>query len=84
MSRDGKNTAAHAVMDYLWRVGHALSVLANVVFFNGQPTESLSARCHREGRDTLEEAIDDLFWFDPNHCYNSHINERVWAREILK
>jgi hypothetical protein len=44
----------------------------------------MSARCHREGRDKLEEAIDDLFWFDPNHCYNSHINERVWAREILK
>jgi hypothetical protein len=72
------------VRDYLWRVGHALSVLANVVFLNGKPNESVSARCYREGWEKAEEALDDLFWFDKNHCYNSHINERVWAREILK
>jgi hypothetical protein len=72
------------VKDYLCRVGHALSVLANVVFLNGKPNESVSARCYREGWEKAEEALDDLFWFDKNHCYNSHINERVWAREILK
>ena len=70
--------------NYLWNVGHALSVLFNTVFLRGLPTESVSARVYREKRKELEETIDDLFWFDPNHCYNSHINERVWAREILK
>ena len=70
--------------DYLCRVGHALSVLANVVFLNGKPNESVSARCYREGWEKAEEALDDLFWFDKNHCYNAHINERVWAREIVK
>jgi hypothetical protein len=54
------------------------------VFLNGKPNESVSARCYREGWEKAEEALDDLFWFDKNHCYNSHINERVWAREILK
>jgi hypothetical protein len=54
------------------------------VFLNGLPYESVSGRCHREGWERAEEALDDLFWFDKNHCYNSHINERVWARELTK
>lgn len=69
---------------YLHRVFHALSVLTNVVFLNGLPYESVSGRCHRQGWARAEEALDDLFWFDKNHCYNSHINERVWARELTK
>ena len=71
------------MIDYLARVGNALSQLLNVVLLNGHPNESVSGRCHREGWKTAETIVDTLFWFDPEHCLHSHLNERVWCRSIM-
>lgn len=70
-----------AVGDYLVRVLLAVDQLANVVFFNGSPDETMSAasyRMHRDGRfwGFLMYPINWLFfWQGPNHCYNAYIKE---------
>lgn len=69
--------------DYLVRVGNALSQLLNVALLNGHPNESISGRCYREGWTTAQKVIDTIFWFDPEHCMSSHLNERVWCRLII-
>jgi len=70
--------------DYLMRVGSALSQLANVVFLNGHPNESISGRSWR-CRWRIRLYIDAFFalFGDPDHCLMSHVNERLWARDLL-
>lgn len=72
-------------MSYLVRVGSALSQLGNTVVLNGHPNESISGRCYREGWRTAESAINRVFalFGQEDHCLMAHINERLWAREIL-
>ena len=72
--------------NYLIRVLSALSQLVNASFLNGHPNESVSGRSYREGW-AIERWIDTFFLYvfsQPNHCMDAHLNEKVWAREILK
>lgn len=73
----------NGVYDYLMRAGSACSQLLNVLLLNGHPNESVSGRCYREGWRTAEALINAIFWFDPEHCLSSHLNERVWCRTIM-
>lgn len=70
------------MLDWLVRILNAVSQLGNVVFLNGHPNESISGRSYRENWK-LRHVIDVILWFDEDHCMNSHLNERVWARHIL-
>lgn len=70
-------------MKRLIKLGDALSQLINAVVFNGSPNESLSGRSCREQLWT-EKFIDELFWFDPYHCENAHLNDLHYAVELLK
>jgi len=69
-------------MARLMKIGDALSQLANVVFLDGHPNESLSGRAWRT-KSTWYKFIDLLLWFDPNHCEISHMNDVLYA-ETLK
>ena len=71
-------------MNYMFNVAAALSQLLNAVVFFGDPNETLSGRCYREGRYTAVSFIDTLFFFQPNHCELSHWADHVFARKILK
>jgi len=67
------------------RVGNtalALSRLLNAML-GGNPSETLSGRCYREDIAWGRTAIDSLFFFQPNHCLHSHIDDRVGARDLL-
>lgn len=70
-----------ALWDYIVRVLLALDQLANVVFFNGSPDETMSATSYRMNRDGrfwgfLMHPIDLLFfWQGPRHCYNAYKKE---------
>lgn len=70
------------MFDWLLRILNALSQLANVILLNGHPNESISGRAYRQNWK-LRHVIDTLLWFDKDHCMNSHLNERVWSRQIL-
>lgn len=68
---------------YLIRVGDATSHWLNTTFLNGNINESLSGRAWRT-QSRWYRVIDTLFWFDPDHCRVSHMNDMAYAREILK
>jgi len=70
-------------MNYISNVAAALSQLLNAVVFCGDPNETISGRCHREGRHTAEALIDTLFFFQPSHCELSHWADHVFARKII-
>lgn len=70
-------------MKYLIKVGDALSQLANVVFLNGHPNESLSGRAYRTG-SKWQKVIDTVLWFDKDHCKNSHLNDIAYAKNLIE
>lgn len=69
-------------MNWLIRIGDALSQLGNVVFFNGHPNESISGRCWRE-QLFWYKVIDLIFWFDKDHCKASFKKDLIYAHEFV-
>ena len=59
----------------LTRLGDATSQWLNVLIFNGDPNYSISGDAYRLRRDGLRAIIDVLFWFDPDHCRQSYLND---------
>ena len=51
----------------------ALDQLVNAML-GGWADETLSSRAWRES-PRLARAIDTIFWFDKNHCFESYISE---------
>ena len=68
----------------LWNWLVLFSHMLNVLVFNGDPQESLSARSYREQMWT-ERYIDAFFrlFGEEHHCMEAHIEERVHARRVL-
>lgn len=68
----------------LWNWLVLFSHMLNVLVFNGDPQESLSARSYREQMWT-ERYIDAFFrlFGDERHCKAAHIEERVHARWVV-
>ena len=66
---------------------HKLSILvsqaANALLLNGNPDETVSARAYRCDWEKTEKVINLIFWFDPDHCANSHERDRKFARAVL-
>ena len=71
-------------MNYLINIATALSQLLNAAVFCGDPNETLSGRCWREDRTWAVRIIDSIFFFQREHCYTSHIADRVFARKIME
>ena len=71
------------VWTYIWNVAAALSQLLNAVVFIGDCNETLSGRCYREERWWAVRIIDTIFWFQTEHCLNSHLADRIFARKVL-
>ena len=69
----------------LWNWLVLFSHMLNVLVFNGDPQESLSARSYREDMWT-KPIIDYLFslFGEEHHCLKSHIDERLHARKVLE
>ena len=71
------------VWTYVWNIAAALSQLLNAVVFFGDCNETLSGRCYREQRWWAVKLIDTLFFFQQEHCLNSHLADRIFARKVL-
>ena len=69
----------------LWNWLVLFSHMLNVLVFNGDPQESLSARSYREQMWT-ERYIDAFFLLfgEEYHCMNAHCDERLHARKVLE
>lgn len=69
----------------LIRIGDALSQLANVVLFNGDPNYSVSGESYRKKRLRLRAFIDWLMSpFEDDHCRKAYENDVRKARELLE
>ena len=71
------------MIDYTINVATAVSQLLNAVVLAGDPNETISGRAWREERKAVVSVIDLLFFFQPEHCLNSHLADRIFARKIL-
>lgn len=69
-------------MNYLIKIGDALSQFLNVVLLNGHPNESLSGRAWRT-KSIWYKVIDSLLWFDKDHCKCAYENDLNYARKLL-
>lgn len=70
-------------MNWFIRVGDATSQWVNVFLLNGHPNESLSGRAWRT-QSVWYKVIDLLLWFDPDHCRTSHMNDVLYAKQLVE
>lgn len=75
-------------MSYLTRVSAWLSQGINCVLLNGSPDQTVSARAYLN-RDTeywgkAYTAINLVFFWQVNHCRESHEADVRFARSILR
>ena len=68
---------------YLYRVLDATSQLLNVLFLNGLPNESISGRAYRS-EWPAQKWINNLVFWEPDHCYWAYLTDLERAREIIK
>lgn len=69
------------------RISDALSRFGNVVLFNGQPDESISARSWRERHERKWQIIGRVanwLYSDPKHCEYAHRNAMDRARHMVE
>lgn len=73
--------------EWLWRVLVVMSQMVNVVLLFGHPNETVCARCyrnrHKRGWATAQAIIDIVFWWQCEHCRESHLSDRRYARQVL-
>lgn len=69
------------MLKYLIRVGSAMSQLANVVFLNGHPNESISGRSWRR-QWRIRPVIDAVL--GKNHCRLAYLQDADDALAYLK
>ncbi|MDV7395907.1 hypothetical protein RZS08_31235, partial [Arthrospira platensis SPKY1] len=63
-------------MNWLIRLGDAISQFFNVLLFNGDPNHSISGDAWRFKREHLRKTIDFLFSpFEKDHCYMAHLHD---------
>jgi hypothetical protein len=71
----------------LWKIGDALSQLANVALLPGHTSttanESISGRSYRCGWTRAERLINWLFWSDPDHCRQAHLRDLKRAKRLM-
>jgi hypothetical protein len=69
---------------WIVNIAACLSQLLNAAVFFGDPNETLSGRCYRERRKIPEAMINTLFFFQPDHCLQSHLADHMFAHKILE
>lgn len=60
--------------EYFRQVLIACDQFANAVF-GGWADETISSRMYRENRKIMMSFIDLMFFWQPNHCYQSYLSE---------
>jgi hypothetical protein len=71
-------------MKYIVNIATAISQLINAAVFFGDPNETISGRCFREKIEWAESIINGLFFFQPDHCFYSHLADVEFSRKIME
>lgn len=67
---------------WLRKILDSFSHLANVVFLNGNVNESVSGRLWRT-QSKAYKVVDFIFYFDQDHCLNSHLNDVKQSKSFI-
>lgn len=74
-------------MSYVTRIAAWLSQGANCIVLNGSPDQTVSARAyvqrHTPGWRIAYRAINALFFWQADHCRESHEADVRFARDVL-
>jgi hypothetical protein len=63
-------------MNWLIRLGDALSQFLNVLLFNGDSNHSISGDAWRFKRERTRKVIDFVFApLEKDHCYKAHLHD---------
>lgn len=70
------------------RIAAALSELCNAII-GGHNNETLSGRAYRRRNKSKRGAlaykwINRVFFWQKDHCFQSHLDDRIWCKEFLK
>lgn len=71
------------VFEWFHKAAILFSQAVNALLLNGNPDETVSARAYRRDWEITEKIINFIFWFDPDHCSNSHERDKKFARSVL-
>ena len=75
-------------MSYLTRVAAWLSQGINCVLLNGSPDQTVSARAYVNRSDPVwgstYHVINAIFFWQEDHCRDSHLADVNFAREVLE
>ena len=65
------------------RLFSATSQWLNVLLLDGEPNESISGRCYREGWTKAEAVINRLFFWQNRHCRGAYARDLQWAQDYI-
>lgn len=75
-------------MSYITRVAAWLSQGINCVLLNGSPNQTVSARAYLNQKEeywgVVYKWVNKLFFWQQNHCKESHEADILFARSILR
>ena len=75
-------------MSYLTRVAAWLSQGVNCALLNGSPDQTVSARAYVNRSDPVwgstYHTINVIFFWQEDHCRDSHLADVNFAREVLE
>jgi hypothetical protein len=72
-------------MDWMIRLGDALSQFFNVLIFNGDPNHSVSGDAYRFNRVWLVRILDTIFYpFERDHCRKAYLHDVQKAARLLR
>jgi hypothetical protein len=74
-----------SVINWLIRLGDALSQFFNVLIFNGDSNHSVSGDAYRFNRTWLRRILDWAFSpFEEDHCRKAHIHDIDKAKKLVR
>ena len=72
------------IKTYIFRVAASMSQFGNAALLGGWPDETISGRMHRENHHIAKEIINTIFFFQEDHCRQSHLEDVEFSKMILE
>ncbi|AGH31835.1 hypothetical protein SLPG_00041 [Salicola phage CGphi29] len=74
------------MLEWLTRVAAWMSQTLNLFLLFGHHDQTVSARCyvnrHHPGWNRARKIINAVFFWQPDHCYKSHMADVAFAQQV--
>ena len=76
------------IIGWFERLAVLISQTGNALFLYGNPDETISARCYRNRASPYWGkayfGVNKVFFWEEDHCFNSHEKDKFFAEDLLK